>query len=350
MTESTNPFEDAQAVADHERELADLRRANLELQRRLAKAKAKIDDLVDATFAGARDAMLTMGPVPPVPPPPSDKRHKRPMVALWDMGDWQASKVTPSYNFGVMRKRVATYCERAIDITELERSAHPVRRCHIIFGGDMVEGLFNFPTQVFEIDATLHEQWEQVSYTLIDVVRRALANYDAVDVTAEPGNHGRIGSKRDHVPRSDNIDRMCYTFARAVLSAEKRLTWHDCPEDIQRLEIGNYRALVVHGDEVGRNGYVSPETFRNHVMKWKSGGYDWSFRDCYVHHYHEHLELPLPDGAGAVFWTGSTESDNRYARVGMATTAIPSQRLHFIDPDKGRVSSQYKIWLSDEQR
>jgi viroplasmin and RNaseH domain-containing protein len=29
----------------------------------------------------------------------------------------------------------------------------------------------------------------------------------------------------------------------------------------------------------------------------------------------------------------------------MAASAVPSQRLHFIDPDKGRVTGIYKVWL-----
>jgi hypothetical protein len=46
-----------------------------------------------------------------------------------------------------------------------------------------------------------------------------------------------------------------------------------------------------------------------------------------------------------VYQTGSPESDNRYAGIHMAASSIPSQRLHFIDPDKGRVSAVHKVWL-----
>ena len=67
-----------------------------------------------------------------------------------------------------------------------------------------------------------------------------------------------MGSKRDAIPRSDNIDRMCYELARRLLEKEPRLTWNDSAEDIQRVEIGNYRALLMHGDEVGRGGYAGP--------------------------------------------------------------------------------------------
>jgi hypothetical protein len=244
-----------------------------------------------------------------------------------------------------MRKRVLEFADKAIKITDIQRADHPVRECFILFGGDMVEGLFNFPTQAFEVDATLFEQYVNVSRLCVDVVRVALANYEKVTVVPEWGNHGRIGSKRDNVPRSDNFDRMCYELAKQLLAGEKRLTWQDCPEDIQRVEIGNYRALLIHGDEVGRNGFASPGAIVGHVSRWLSGSYPWQFRDCYIGHYHTHNEWALPNGLGSVYQTGSTESDNRYAGVMLAASATPSQRLHFVDPIQGRVTAGYKVWL-----
>jgi hypothetical protein len=55
--------------------------------------------------------------------------------------------------------------------------------------------------------------------------------------------------------------------------------------------------------------------------------------------------MALADGSGAWYQTGSTESDNRYARDSLGSAAEPSQRLHFVDPERGRVTSQYKILL-----
>jgi hypothetical protein len=211
----------------------------------------------------------------------------------------------------------------------------------------MIEGLFNFPTQPFEIDATLFEQFVTVSNLLVEVTVRAAGIYEKVTVVAEWGNHGRLGSKRAAIPRSDNADRMTYELARQVVlgSKIKNVTWQDCPEDIQRVEIGNYRALLIHGDEIGRNGYASPTTIVNHVNRWRSGSYPWHFRDTYIGHYHTHYQMSLADGAGAVYGTGSTESDNRYASVGLASSGVPSQRLHFVDPEEGRVTAQYQVWL-----
>ena len=326
-------------------DVKELRQAMLRLQKQLKQSKERNEDLVFATRQAAYDAMLTFGKIEPVPTITIDKRKAKGEVALWHMTDWQGAKKTASYNSEVMRKRVMEFAEKAVRITDIQRADHPVKEVVIAFGGDMVEGLFNFPSQAFEIDSTLFEQYVNVSRLCVDVVRFALANYEKVTVVPEWGNHGRIGSKRDNVPRSDNFDRMCYELAHQLLSGEKRLVWQDCPEDIQRIEIGSYRALLIHGDEVGRNGFASPGAIVQHANRWRSGSYPWEFRDVYIGHYHTHAEWAMANGLGSVYQTGSTESDNRYAGVMLAASATPSQRLHFIDPVKGRVTAAYKVWL-----
>lgn len=328
---------------------AELRAALVRTQRQLVQAKLRTDELVAATIAAAKDATLAFGPIPAVTAPAIDKRRKRAEVALWHLTDWQGAKVTPSYNSEVMRERVMRFAQKAVNITEIQRADHPVKECHIVFGGDMVEGLFNFPTQPFEIDGTLHHQFVTVARLIVDVVRYALAHYEVVSVTAEWGNHGRIGSKRDTVPKSDNLDRMTYELARQLLTSDpaiaKRLRWSENgAEDIQRLEIGKYRALVMHGDEVGRNGFASPAAWQAAGNRWMAGAYGWEFQDIYLGHYHRYAQEPI-QGMGTIYWTGSTESDNRYARDSLAASGVPSQRLNFISPERGRVTACYQIWL-----
>lgn len=334
-------------VADIERE--ELRQLLRESNARLAKAKNKLEALTEAAFEGAESALAAMGRPKPVKTPGlGGNRKGKPEVALWHMSDWQGAKKTTTYDTSVMFERVGRYVKAAAKITAIQRADHPVDDCVIAFGGDMIEGLFNFPTQPYEIDSTLFEQYVNVANLIARTVREAATIYNHVHVVPEWGNHGRIGSKRDAVPKSDNADRMTYELARSMCRDEPRITWQDCPEDIQRLEVGNYRALVIHGDEVGRNGFASPATIVQHVNRWRSGSYPWDFRDVYMGHYHNHAEWSMANGQGMVFQTGSTESDNRYARDNLAASSIPSQRLHFVDPVKGRVTAQYKIILQED--
>jgi hypothetical protein len=321
----------------------ELRQALIRTQRKLARTKEHRDDLVEATITACRDAILAQGPVD-IPRKPRKDKRKNPETALWHLSDWQGAKVTPSYNSEVMEERVKRFCDKASHITDIQRAHHPVEDCTIMLGGDMIEGLFNYPSQPYEIDATLFEQFALVARLLSEVMTYALGMYRNVHVVPEWGNHGRLGSKRAVIPRNDNADRMTYELAKNLVKSD-RLTWQDCPEDIQRVEIGNYRALLIHGDEIGRGGFASPMTIVRHADRWASGAYSWSFRDVYVGHYHTHAEWAMANGRGAVYQTGSTESDNRYARDTMAASAIPSQRIHFIDPKAGRVTSQYKVYV-----
>ena len=330
---------------NEERNSEQLRQALARTQRQLAEAKQRNADLSAATYSGAWDAVMSLPPIKPVVAPKKDNRKAKAEIALVHATDWQGSKVTTSYNSEVMRKRVMEFAHKSVSITDVQRSDHPVKDCTIMFGGDMVEGLFNYSAQLWDIDASLFTQFTTVSFLMVDFVRYFLANFENVNVVAEWGNHGRIGSKRDHVPKGDNVDRMCYEFARQMMKDEKRLTWEDCPEDIQQVEIGNYRALLMHGDEVGRAGFASPSAWQAAGNRWKAGAYKWMFQDIFLGHYHRFAQEPMSDQTGNIYWTGSTESDNRYARDSMAVSGVPSQRLHFVDPVKGRTTAIYQVHL-----
>jgi hypothetical protein len=347
-------FEESLNTAELEQQILDLRQANLTLQQKLIKAKAKTDELVDATYQAAYDCFLNMGGLNEVPAPKKDRRKAREQVALWHLTDWQLGKETPTYNTEVCKDRVRLFRQKARTLTEVQRAAHPVKKCWILLGGDMLESVFQFPTQVYEIDSTLHAQLFNVVDLIVETVRDALDIYEYVHVVPEWGNHGRIGSKRDAVVKSDNFDRFAYEMARRMLEGQSRLTWQDCPEDIQKIYIppntpngSGYRAILIHGDEVGRNGFASSTTLVAAVGRWQAGAFDYPFTDCYTGHFHSHYELPVANGTGSVFQTGSTESSNRYAQIQLAVTSTPSQRLHFIDPDKGRVVSSMKVWLDE---
>src|ERR1035438_6035779 len=107
-----------------------------------------------------------------------------------------------------MKERVRLFVKKALKITEIQRADHPVKDAFILMGGDMVEGLRNFPTQPHEIDQTIFGQFVTVAALIREVVSAALENYEQVTVVAEWGNHGRLGSKRDAIPKADNLDRI----------------------------------------------------------------------------------------------------------------------------------------------
>lgn len=334
-------FEDA---LRRDAELEELRRALVRTQTALLAAKAKTVDLVEAVLTSARESYLSLGKPAPISRPKRDKRSGG-EVALWHLTDWQTGKKTVSYDMAVMDERVRRFASKAVAITDNMRADHPVRGCQILFGGDMVENTQTFPGQAWEVEATTFTQLFTAANTAEAVVRCALENYETVDVLGEPGNHGRLGKKSDGAPKGDNWDRVLYRIVEERFAGEPRVTftcedhWH------QRFEIGNYKGVLVHGDEFKSFGGNTPmHGILRKSNAWKSGVIP-EFTDIYIGHFHNHNDLALAAG-GSAFMTGSTESDNQYASEFVAAMAEPSQRLHFVDPEAGRVTAQYRIDLA----
>jgi hypothetical protein len=148
----------------------------------------------------------------------------KPEAALLHLTDWQLGKHTSSFNMDVCRSRITQAVNACASLTDIQRSHHPVTECHVMLGGDMVEGVGIFPGQAFEVEAAAFEQLVAVAKLIESVVAALLSSFDKVHVWEEIGNHGRLGRKGDH-PHGDNIDRMAYHLARTAIT-NPRLSWH----------------------------------------------------------------------------------------------------------------------------
>jgi len=319
-----------------EQQIADLRKALRTAQLNEQKARLRTSDYVEAVFEAAKASLLAT-PRPTIIPPVKDTRKAKAEVALIHLTDWQAGKQTVSYDISVLTKRIENMVGKVIQLTEIQRAHHPVKECVVMLGGDMVEGVGIFPGQQFEVGAHLYEQLFAVVRIIESSIRTFAENFESVRVVCEFGNHGRLGQKGD-MPVGDNIDRMAYQIVANNCSDLRQVKWQMSDDWYQIFAIGNYRVLLVHGDEIGAFSSILRK-----VSAWSTGVVE-SFHDCYMGHFHTPTALTMANG-GRIFVTGSPESHNEYARTFIATVGKPSQRLHFVDPVKGRVTSEYVCWL-----
>ena len=320
-------------------ELDEARRAARNLASQLAKEKSRTAALVDAVMISATAAAVAQGRGSASPA--RDRRRNGAEIALVHTTDWQTGKRTEDYASEVTAARIGKLADKVRSLTAIQRADHPVKECVILLGGDMLEGVSIFPGQAFEIDSTLYEQLFAAARIIESFVASMLADFERVTVWDIHGNHGRIGRKGD-IPATDNLDRICYRIVADRMAAESRLTWNHASTWHQIVEVGKYRALLVHGDQIKSfGGYGAVRK----MSAWKAGVLP-PFRDSYVGHFHTHQDLNLA-GGGMVYMTGSPESANEYAREFIAATGTPSQRLHFIDPRRGRVTAQYRVDLDD---
>ncbi len=314
-----------------------LRTANIRLQRQLKAATVKRDDMIEAIFQAASAAACRQG-LAVAPKPETEQRRKNIEIALVHATDFQCGKISPTFNMGILADRIALFSRKIARITEIQRSDHPVKECVLMLGGDMVEGIQIFPGQVYEVEAGLYDQTFACARIIEQLCVDLLAAFERVRVITEYGNHGRLGRKGDY-PVVDNIDRMVYAIVESRFGGEKRISFAHSSDFFNTVEIGNYRALLIHGDEIGSAGGIVRK-----CTSWASGAIPWDFKDVYIGHFHTPQTLALPN-AGRAFVTGSPESANSYAAEVCAATGTPSQRLHYIDPERGRVTSEHTIWL-----
>lgn len=328
-------------------ELDELRRINRSLEARLRRTQLKTADLVQAAREGAREAMVMLGNPPAVPKPEKDRRKARAEVALLHLSDWQLGKVTETYNTQVALDRLELLGEKLVRLTELERASRPVRECHTMLGGDMPENVAIFPGQGHVIDSGLFRQIAACIGATERLLRLQLGTFETVHVWSVIGNHGRVGHKGEH-PKSDNADAFIADETRERLREYEdsgRLVWHERERFYQIVEIGNYRALLIHGDQIKQFGGNLPAYgIARKVNAWAAGVVP-PFHDCYLGHFHQPMVLPLSVGERRTFVNPSIESDNDWAAEFIASSGSPGQRLNFIDPERGRITTERIVWL-----
>lgn len=328
----------------HAAEVEELKATLVNLQRQLQRAKSRTSDLVEAVERGAKEAALITGvPAPVKPPKRKPATHKDAETAVVHFSDLQIGKVSDSYDTQIAIERVHTVVDKVRRITEIQRADHPVPKCVVLFGGDMVEGNGIFPGQAHEVDSTSYAQLFAATRLMVEVVLSLLEDFDDVEVYAVPGNHGRIGRKGDEA-RETNLDNIAYGFAAQQLADQFRCVWHPTGHWYQHIRIGNYTALLVHGDQI--KGFSGTPAFAiaRKCTAWSSGAIPVDFQDVFIGHYHQNLVITLPNG-GNVRMVPSTESGSQYASEFMAAKGRPGQRLVFVHPDNGIVTADYMIWL-----
>jgi hypothetical protein len=327
-----------------EDEIVELRKALKRAQQAEYKARRANEIIVDAVYTAAKDAAMSTGrTLPAKVKPAKDSRKHKGEVAFIHATDWQLGKKTADYGIDKCDKRMRQFVDKIYELTVVQRTHHPVREAVLVFGGDMVEGITIFPGQAWEVEAHLFEQLFETVRIEEYMVRSLAEFFDKVHVICEYGNHGRLG-KKGELPANDNIDAISYKITQDRTRDLKNVTWQLSADWYQIAEVGAYRALIVHGDEIKSFGGGTPAFgILRKCNAWATGVVP-EFKDVYMGHFHTPMTLVMANG-GRIFVSGSPESESVYAAEFVAAKGLPSQRLHFIDPEKGRVTAEYTVWL-----
>jgi len=339
---------------------SELRAAYSKLLQEYDKLKNKQDQLANAIYTAVSDDIKS-NKYTKAPKPPKDTRSKKnEEVAVAILADWQLAKVTPDYNTEICEERIYKFAEKIIDLTNIQRADHPVRKLKVWVLGDIVEGELIFPGQSFLVDGGLYRQVTIDGPRIMkNFLTTLLEHFDSIDVVCVIGNHGRLTgrSKGDYDPES-NADRMLYQIVRLIFENEPRINFNIPDGRGERNfyaidKIGNYSSLLIHGDQF--TGINAITTVRNKVYGWKVGAITKTeietdgfsikehFDDVYMGHFHTPSKFTFNTVQLRV--SGSPESTNTYAIERLGAVGRPSQPLMFVHPEKGIVTAEYNCWL-----
>lgn len=311
------------------------------------KLKTKNDTLADAVYRAVKED-IELNKVDKVPTPKKDGRKASEEVAVAVIADWQLAKVTPDYNSSVCEERIYKYADKIIELVEIQRQHHPVKELHIWALGDIIEGELIFPGQSFLVDGGLYRQITVDGPRIMkNFITKMLENFEKVKFVGVIGNHGSVGgrARRDHDPET-NGDRMLYRIVQLMFENEKRIEFQIPDGRGERNwyaidTIGNYRSLLIHGDQFGSLSALY--SFQKKVYGWKVGAIQEEFDDVYFGHFHTPTKMTFNTVQCRI--SGSPESTNTYAMESLAAVGRPSQPLMFVHPEKGIVTAEYNCWL-----
>tara|TARA_Y100001949_G_C15981686_1_gene328657 strand:+ start:1244 stop:2308 length:1065 start_codon:yes stop_codon:yes gene_type:complete len=332
--------------------IQELKADNLRLLKQVDKLKNKKADLIEAMFDAVRMNLATWAK-PKIPIPTLSKKNKNEEVAVAILSDIQLAKVTPDYNSDVAEERVVAYAHKIVELTNLQRNAHPVNKCAVLVAGDIVEGELIFPGQSHLIDASLYKQvtidGPRILTQFFDIL---LANFKEVEVTWVIGNHGSLGgrARKDYHPDS-NSDRMLGKIMQMVYEKDKRISFHvpDSTTEDHWYAIANLgkgcKFFVWHGDNVRGHSGFPWYGFGKKLLGWKalaSRELMPDFDYAIAGHFHTPTTMYVND---VRLWVnGSTESYNSYAMEQLASMGRPCQWLLFCKPGHG-VTAEYLVKL-----
>ena len=324
----------AKRAGADERAIAELRRVNEDLRRKLLAQGGQgglILEAVQQSFEGYEP--------PAIPTPKAAKRKPELEVAVAHLSDTQFGKVTRTYHSGIAFARVQEFADRVVKCIERHREYATVEEVHLYLGGDMIEGELIFPGQAHLIDQSV---FDQAVRTCPDAIARCILTLAAcvqkVKVIAVAGNHGRPGSKHAGSHPRTNWDRVCYEVARMMLGKQPRVEWQIADDFFAVNNVLGHKHLIVHGHQI-RGGFGG---FPFYGVGKRAWGWIDAIEEEWHHLYFGHFHTMTTGNLNGRWWfaNGTTESDNDYAREELSASGVPVQRLQFWNHEHGLVADR----------
>lgn len=317
-----------------------------ELHRKLLEQKATTDALIDAIAEIV--PKVPKAEIPRLPEPKTDGRAQTALLILSDVHIGQVVNESEvqglgGYNFSIFKRRKKALIHAVRSIIRHHQMSHPVRRLHIAWLGDNLDGDQIFASQRLSIDLDLMKQLFEGGEELAEIPLSMLDLVDHIEHHCVVGNHGRVGRKGDNKSYV-NWDYVLYRTLEMKLSEHAaRMNWNIPESFFTTPEIEGWNWLFWHGDDVKSWAGIPWYGLQRAVGNWIQIFNHMGRRFDYAAVGHFHQEAKVDQAASEFFINGSWVGTNEYSlRLRSANT--PKQTLLFVHPVYG-VTARYPIFL-----
>lgn len=317
---------------------ADARVRSLEEQisKRDVRIEAMTKRLGDAELMSAE----VLGAIHALPRPAAAKPFRKDLLtggtghdAILCLSDWHAEESVVSeetegyaeYNWDIFKNRLWRVAEQTIKRVREKRSTYQVEKLHVAMLGDMLTGEIHDDLARTNTMA-LPEAMVRVGFLTAQMLDKLATEFDAVDVHAVVGNHGRMDKKPPAKQKAQrNYDRGVYMIAQKLTSSNPRITW-DAPNSPSTVfEVAGAKVLIKHGDSINmhnRTPYygIVTDMAAEQAKRRGRGGFDYML----IGHFHH---LSVVDERTII--VPSLMGTNQYSFQGLHSHADPAQLLIF---------------------
>lgn len=307
-----------------------LRKANEGLRKKITLQGAAAEIIINT----CRELLEDNPPQLVLPKAPKAVYAKEETVALVHVTDVQLGKITSSYDTEICEGRMMELARSVASCVNVHHKSAGVKRLHVFFGGDMVEGETIFAHQPHVIDSSVYDQaCKNGPRIFTQMLAYWLGEFEQIKVSCVRGNHGRPGTKHSGNHPRTNWDSVLYEMTKVCIERlmaqnkvpASRLDFRIAEEFYLVDDILGHKVLLVHGDQINGGAFGFPW----YGLAKRMGGWadsipeDW--RHVFLGHFHQYASGDI-NGRG--WYAGGTpESSNDFALEVLAAAGLPKQRL-----------------------
>lgn len=267
---------------------------------------------------------------------PRLKSNKSEAVAFAIATDWHLGSIVDKamvnglneYNVAIAKRRIETFFERVVRLTNKERQDVSISELVLFLGGDLVDGALHMDViQSNEIAQPIEQA--VLCQDLIEAGLNFLLNhgqFKKITVVCCDGNHGRVSQKMHWTSRQGNSLEwyMYYNIATRF----PQLQWQMVHGIHEYVKVYDKMVRFHHGDTIGFGGINGPYTYLNR----KIGEWDKAIKADFSVQGHLHSYIP---GSRRWLINGSLIGYSSYAQALGGEAQPPIQAFFLMDKARG---------------